>query len=343
MTDKGMVRTKKKRQDDRLGARRSAMVFASKETRLFEMDCPGMLWHLDGHKSKFLQVLDEKGRWLTPLAIANIDDHSRLICHMQWYSTENSEYLVHSTQQAMLKRGVPWELMSDNGSAMTSHEFTQGLTRLSVEHDFTLPYTPQQNAKLERFWGTVEAQLMAMLEHNKQLTMRQLNDATQAWVELGYNRAIHSELGCSPAERYSQQKNRHRECPSTEELVIAFSRQVTRKPRKTDSSISIEGVRFEVPWQYRHIPKLIVRYVLWDLSRAWLMDERGDNVICRIRPVNLLENSSGKRKYTPENNDSSKPDSPKEEIAPLLKKMMEDYAATGLPAAWLPTREVADE
>lgn len=343
MKEKGMVRVRKKRGIDRPGARQSAARFQQKETRLYEACAPGVLWHLDGHASKSIQVLDEHGSWITPCAIVNIDDHSRLICHMQWYSVENSRYLVHSTIQAMQKRGLPWELMSDNGRAMKSAEFTRGLNSLSVQHDLTAPYTPEHNAKLERFWGTVEGQLMPMLENKKGLTLSELNDATQAWVEMGYNREYHEEIRCPPIERFSSDQNRHRACPNGEDLSLAFTRQVTRKPRHFDSSVSIDGVRFEIPWQYRHMERVIIRYSEWDLSSGWLMSPDGDRPVSRILPADLNGNSSGIRRSVDPHGEIAVQTDPPDEVAPLLKKMMQEYSATGLPPAWLPTHETEDK
>ena len=40
-----------------------------------------------------------------------------------------------------------------------------------------------------------------MLEGVEDLTLGQLNAVTQAWVELEYNRKLHSELGCAPIQR----------------------------------------------------------------------------------------------------------------------------------------------
>lgn len=37
-----------------------------------------------------------------------------------------------------------------------------------------------------------------MLEGMQELTLELLNEATQAWVEREYHRALHSELGCTP-------------------------------------------------------------------------------------------------------------------------------------------------
>lgn len=339
MLEKGMVRVRKKRSSSRDGARQSSVHFQQKETRLYEAEAPGVLWHLDGHTAKSFQVLDEKGVWISPVGIANIDDHSRLICHLQWYPIENSRYLVHSTRQAFQKRGLPWNLMSDNGKAMKSTEYTEGLTRLSVQHDLTLPYTPEQNAKLERFWGTIECQFMAMLENKKGLTLSELNNATQAWVEMGYNREYHEEIRCAPIDRYATDQDRHRKCPDGETLSLAFTRQVTRRPRRFDSSVSIEGIRFDIPWQYRHIRRVIIRYSEWDLSSAWLMNPDGDKAISRILPVDLLGNSSGRRRTVNLSQEIKVQINPPDEVAPLLKKMMEDYSATGLPPAWLPTHD----
>jgi hypothetical protein len=100
------------------------------------------------------------------------------------------------------KRGLPRSGLSDNGAAMTAAEITEGLTRLGILHQTTLPYSPYQNAKQEAFWGPVEGRLIAMLEDVPDLTLAILNEATQAWVEYEYNRKVHSEIGEAPITRF---------------------------------------------------------------------------------------------------------------------------------------------
>jgi transposase InsO family protein len=92
--------------------------------------------------------------------------------------------------------------MTDNGAAMISDEFKNGLHRLGIVHETTLPYSPWANGKQENLWATLEGRLMAMLEGVSQLTLELLNRATHAWIEQEYHRAHHPELGCSPLERY---------------------------------------------------------------------------------------------------------------------------------------------
>ena len=71
-----------------------------------------------------------------------MDDHSRLVCHLQWYLGETAEVLVHGLCQALQKRGLPRVLMTDNGAAMKAEEFQAGLHTLGILHETTLPYSP---------------------------------------------------------------------------------------------------------------------------------------------------------------------------------------------------------
>ena len=72
---------------------------------------------------------------------------------------------------------------------MVAEEVTEGLLRLGIVHERTLPYSPYQNGKQEAFWGTLEGRLMMMLEGVAELTLELLNQATQAWMEIDYNHA----------------------------------------------------------------------------------------------------------------------------------------------------------
>ena len=171
------------------------------EVRSFEVEHVSALWHLDFHHAS-RKVLTRAGVWVKPMLLGVIDDRSRLVCHLQWYLDETAQSLVHGLSQAFMKRGLPRALMTDNGAAMLSQEFTAGLATLGVVHQTTLPYSPYQNAKQESFWGRVEGRLMAMLEGEAALTLELLNASTQAWVEQEYHRSVHSELGATPLARY---------------------------------------------------------------------------------------------------------------------------------------------
>src|SRR2546425_591992 len=136
---------------------------------------------------------------------------------------------------------------------MVAAETREGLSRLSIIHETTLPHSPYQNAKQEVFWAQIEGRLMAMLESETELTLQLMNKALTAWVEFEYHRKHHSEIKTTPMESYLHDKNVGRDCPDTSILSHAFCAEVKRKQRKSDGTFTIAGHRFEVPNQYRHL------------------------------------------------------------------------------------------
>ena len=247
----------------------------------------------------------------------------------------------------MLKRGLPRALLTDNGAPMVAKATVEGLHRLGILHCTTLPYSPEQNAKNEVFWAHVEGRLMAMLEGEKALTLSLLNRATQAWAELDYNRKLHSELGDNPLHVALTASSVMRPAPDSRTLRRAFRVQETRAQRISDGTITVCGVRFELPSRYRTLRRPAVRFAPWDLSSVDLVDARTDKVLCELYPLDKRANADGKRRPLEPIGTSSKeapekgmqPSEPTPEpagIAPLLQTLMAEYAATGLPPAYLP-------
>jgi putative transposase len=325
---------------DTQGAKIAAHRLETREVRSFEMDYVNGLWHLDFHHGS-CQIVGKDGRWHKPLLLGILDDRSRIICHAQWYLDETAETLVHGFMQALQKRALPRALMTDNGAAMLSGEFTQGLERLSILHQPTLPYSPFQNAKQEVFWAQVEGRLIPMLEGEKELTLSKLNEATIAWIEFEYHRKLHSEIRCAPIERYLEGPDVGRPCSDTATLRQAFCVQVKRRQRKSDGTFSLHGKRFEVPSQYRHIEELHIRYARWDLANVSLMDPHNHHMLCTLFPLDKSDNANKKRRYfsmVPTENIVTE-EVKNNGIAPLLKDLMAEYAATGLPPAYIPKGE----
>ncbi len=175
----GLVKKRRPRRPLTGGEKAAEQRLAAREVRRYEVEFVHGLWHLDFHHGS-RPVLLPQGRWQTPVLLGILDDRSRLCCHAQWYLTETTEDLVHGLRQALIKRDLPRALMTDNGAAMTAAEFTEGLLRLSILHETTLPYSPYQNGKQENFWGQVEGRLMAMLENHSELSLSFPNETTQA-------------------------------------------------------------------------------------------------------------------------------------------------------------------
>ena len=145
------------------------------------------LWHLDFHQAK-IRLLDESGNWHHPIALAILDDRSRLCCHLQFYLAETAECLVHGLTQAIMKRGLPRALMTDNGAAMFAEETRQGLAtawRCPRNH-LALLAIPERQAGglLGRNWKAACWSCSAAIED---LKLAFINHAAQAWVEQDYH------------------------------------------------------------------------------------------------------------------------------------------------------------
>lgn len=337
----------------RLSARRTAGVeraearLEQREVRSYEAEYIGSLWHIDAHHGS-LKVVTPRGEWYQPVLIGIIDDRSRLLCHLQWYRSETAENVAHALLQALLRRGLPRSVLSDNGSGVCAPEITEGLARLGIVHDTTLPFSPYKNAKIETLWSTVEGQLMAMLESVADLTLEFLNEATQAWAEYGYNRTIHSEIGETPLARWAAGPDVLRPSPDSTALRLNFARTERRAQRRSDGTVVIDARRFEVPNAFRHLTQVLVRYARWDLSQVHLVDELSGQVSARLYPLDKGANASGIRRplepvATRGAVQSGAHVTPATGMAPLLENLMSEQRATGLPPPYLPQPERSDD
>lgn len=338
---KGLAKIpRRSRGEERPGEAEARAKRASHEVRSFEVTHVGSLWHLDFHHGR-RAVLTPGGEWRHPIALAVIDDYSRLICHIQWYLTETTRDLVHGFSQALMRRGLPRALMTDNGAAMVAAEFTQGLSRLAILHETTLAYSPHQNGKMECFWGQLEGRLMAMLEGERALSLDLLNRATLSWIEMEYHRAVHSETDKTPSARFLSGPSVMRQAPAVDDLRDAFRVEETRKQRRSDGTLTVDGVRFEVPDRLRHIEHVRVRYARWDLSRVDVVSETTGRNMCPLYPLDKAKNADARRRVRGEvaaaaATVAQAPEDGESGIAPLLAELMADYAATGLPPAYIP-------
>lgn len=338
MREKGWLRRRQSANPTE-GERRALQRRLSREIRSFEASHVHALWHLDFHQGS-LKVLDEAGRWRTPVVCAVLDDRSRLCCHLQWYLAESSQNLVHALCQALLKRGLPRALMTDNGAAMIAEETRGGLARLGISHETTLPYSAYQNGKQEVFWAQLEGRLMELLRGTETLRLEFLNQVSQAWVEQDYHRRIHSEIGCTPLERLLAGPEVSRPAPGLESLRFSFTRTITRSQRTSDGSVTVDGVRFEVPSRFRHLPRLTLRYASWDLSRVVMVDADTECHLAVLLPQDKERNASGQRKsLEPTPPPHSEPPAPQRQLPALVRKWLAEYAATGIPPAYLTQEE----
>jgi hypothetical protein len=133
-----------------------------------------------------------------------------------------------------------------------------------------------------------------------------------------------------------------RPSPVMDTLNLAFTRQVTRTQRRSDGTVTVDGVRFELPSRYRTLTRVKLRYTSWDMSSLHLMDTEGDTVLTKLLPQDKQPNANGLRRCHAAV--SSLPVETEQIPLPaLVGKWLAEYAATGLPPAFLTNQEEFDE
>jgi hypothetical protein len=227
---------------------------------------------------------------------------------------------------------------------MIAGEFTAGLHHLSILALTTKPRSAWMNGKQETLWNRVEGRLLAMLDAVPNLTLKQLNDATHAWVEHEYHAGVHRELhGATPLQRFLAGPSVLRECPDAATLRRHFRIEVTRTQRRSDGTLTLDGVRFEVPQAFAHLRQLHVRYARWDRSQADLVDARTGTILATIYPLDKARHADGRRRAVQPTGLSSRPLAQSTAAssaaavpeAPLLRHLLAAFAATGLPPPYI--------
>jgi putative transposase len=86
----------------------------------------------------------------------------RMVSHVSKSAkTEASLYLL---RKAIIKWGVPHTLRTDNGSDFTSQVFVRGLNSLTIHHDRTRAFSPEEKGIVERAIGTMQRGLMTTID-----------------------------------------------------------------------------------------------------------------------------------------------------------------------------------
>jgi putative transposase len=208
------------------------------DRRRFEAELPNDLWQSDVMHGPSVTV-DGKNR--KAYLIAFIDDMSRLVCHAQFYLSENLNSYLDALRQALLTRGLPRKLYVDNGPAFRSFHLHQITASLGIALIHAKPYQPQGKGKVERFFRTVRADFLPALRAK---TLNDLNLALDGWLRDVYHNREHSSTGQTPLGRYAA----HCECvrAAPKDLPDHFRQQARRRVAK-DRTVALQGRLFEAP------------------------------------------------------------------------------------------------
>ena len=94
-------------------------------------------------------------------AIGFVDSFSRFI---KVYFMRSRDEVLEKFQQFCSDIGNPRMVVSDGAKEFTSSEFRSLCRKRGIRHETSAPYTPEENGKIERVWGTVVGMTRCMLD-----------------------------------------------------------------------------------------------------------------------------------------------------------------------------------
>jgi putative transposase len=219
----------------------------NKKRLAFSMKYANQLWQADTLCGPFVHTGAAAGRKPTRL-IAFIDDASRVLCHGEFFFAENVDTLVRTIRTAFYKRGVPEQLLVDNGSIYCCQEITLICARVGCLLRHTAVRDAAAKGKIERFFRRVRDQfLVRKLDLS---SLETLNRQFTHWVENDYNAVPHDAIAMKPIDRFGIDLSRIRFLMPSEHTDELFYAEATRKVKK-DNTFSFRGQRYETPVDLR--------------------------------------------------------------------------------------------
>jgi putative transposase len=220
----------------------------NKKRRAFSMKYANQLWQADTMFGPYVDTGVSGGARKQARLIAFIDDASRVLCHGEFFFEENVDTLVKAIRAAFYKRGVPEQLLVDNGSIYCSQEITLICARVGCILRHTAVRDAAAKGKIERFFRRIRDQFL--LRKLDLSSLEALNRQFSHWVENDYNATAHDAIGMKPIDRFGIDLARVRFLAPSEHNDELFYAEATRKVKK-DNTFSFRNRRYETPVDLR--------------------------------------------------------------------------------------------
>ena len=254
----------------------------------FAMRYANEMWQADTMYGP--SIKNDKGEYKKTYLIAFIDDASRLITHAQWFTQDNTPNMIFAFRLAMFKRGKPERLYFDNGSNYKADEIHKACLRLGIKLCHTPVRDGASKGKIERFFRGFRDRFLTI--EKDFVSLEDLNQRTQQWIENDYNDHHHRGIGMKPIERFNMDHTKVIYLNDDASSDEAFYFEEQRKVNKTNCII-IHEKTLECP-AYLVGKKIEVRYNRFkkDHYVVYYHDKR----MGEARLIDLHANADGIRK-----------------------------------------------
>ncbi len=185
--------------------------------------------------------------------IAVLDDHSRLLCHGEFFARQDLGAWLCCLETALRKRGVPFKLYCDNGKVFTSDQVRRITATLGIELLHTRVRDAAAKGKVERLFQKVRRNFLEpLMELSPPGSLDEINEKFFTWMEQSHNQRTHSTFNETPVRRFMETACRLRTLPA--DTAGLFHVTYTRRVHK-DGTFRLNGARFET------VPGLVGRNV----------------------------------------------------------------------------------
>ena len=169
------------------------------QVRHFERARPNDLWQTD------IMTFMLRGQYRVYL-IGFMDDNSRFLVGWGLHRRQTASNVMEVFRAAIEKRGLPKEVLSDNGRQYYTwrgkSQFTQMLLKLGIRHIRSRPYHPQTCGKIESFWRNLFQECLSQLPL---ASFEEAKDKVGAYIEYYNFKRPHQGIGqVTPSDRYYQ-------------------------------------------------------------------------------------------------------------------------------------------
>jgi transposase InsO family protein len=222
-------------------------VSASDRTDLdrFEALAPNDLWQSDMLQGPWLPDPKRPGKSRRAYLYAFLDDHSRLLLHGRFSFKGDLPALELVFRRCLQKYGKCKRAYYDNGKVYRSGHMRHIVATVGIQGiTFTQTYRPMGHGKIEALNRLIRSAFLAELKASKVTTLDELNEAFVAFMDVEYNRRVHSETGQEPLARWRAGIERV-EYIDERKLQLAFRWCERRTPDKT-GLFSLFGPRYQV-------------------------------------------------------------------------------------------------
>jgi transposase InsO family protein len=268
---------------DRKGLQRGKLQTGA--TKAFEAARVNELWMVDFSPGP--KIRTEDGVLLASQLCVIVDDRSRLIPFAFYDTKADTETFLHALKEAVVRRGVPSKLYTDQGKPFVGEHARIVCANLGIRLMHARPYHAWSKGKVERLIRTIQQQFEAglRLEGQSAGSIKALNERLWQWVEADYHLAKHSATKQSPLDRYREAIGTLRQLPSDLNIDPLFYTRSMRTVRK-DGTVVIDKALYEVPLHLRGL-RIELRYdpfemdpvEVWHEQRLAGMARRADRVI----------------------------------------------------------------